>query len=929
MTTPNQGAMTPQQFIDKWRNTRFGEKQASQLWFADLLQLVGHPDPIEYGDPENFTFEKAVPGGFADAYKRGHFGWEFKRSERQLQGAFDQLLRYQVYLQTPPLLVVSSFSRIRVQTNFPGKETVVHDIPIVELTYTEQFNKLRNIFFAPQEFDPGRTVEEVTQETARLFAKVAKYMEGEDVGDERLARYLNQLAFCLYAENTELLPTRLLTRITKTYSGDSTRFNLAVRNLFAKMSEGGLFGIDDIPYFNGDLFDGAEPLELNGNALMQLSHATDENWRNIEPSIFGTLFERALDAAKRSSYGTHYTSADDIMLVIEPVLMKPLRREWDAAKSNADALLADGETAAAFAELNAFRERLTNVTVLDPACGSGNFLYIALRALLDLEREVIAYTERRHIDYAQRNNDIDYTPRVSPSQMYGLELDPYAAELARTALWIGYIQWHDANGVAYNRRPVLTPMDTIRRADAILEYDHDGNPIEPEWPAAEFIVGNPPFLGHVPFRNGLHDDYVNAIYSLYGDRIPNSSDICCYWFEKARAQIAAGKTKRAGLLATQAIRFQSNRPVLARIKESGDIFMAVSDQDWVLEGANVHISIVGFDDGSDTERTFDGVSVSDINADLTIGVDLTQAQRLAENGGISFMGDIKVGPFEISRSVADRMLTAANPHCRPNSDVVKRWMNGRDINQKPRDMWIVDFGVDMPEDEAALYEAPFEHVAAEVKPRRDANRNARYRNKWWLHGSPVPTMRSALSGLRRYIGTSMVSKHRIFAFIDGDVLPDTTIIVFARDDDYFLGALHSRIHTTWATAMGSQLREPQSGLRYTPTSCFQTFPFPHPTDEQRAAIAAAAKRLDELRRNWLHPSATDIPGDDADVEAELRRRTLTALYNANPTWLRNAHAALDAAVAAAYGWDADMDEQETLRRLLELNLQRYEEEQAG
>ena len=928
MTTPNTGAMTPQQFIDKWRNTRFGEKQASQLWFNDLLQLVGHPDPVEYGDRENFTFEKAVPGGFADAYKQGHFGWEFKRSERQLQGAFDQLLRYQVYLQTPPLLVVSSFSRIRIQTNFPGKETVVHDIPIVELTYTEQFNKLRNIFFAPQEFDPGRTVEEVTQETARLFAKVAKYMEGEDVGDERLARYLNQLAFCLYAENTELLPTRLLTRITKTYSGDSTRFNLAVRNLFAKMSEGGLFGIDDIPYFNGDLFDGAEPLELNGNALMQLSHATDENWRNIEPSIFGTLFERALDAAKRSSYGTHYTSADDIMLVIEPVLMKPLRREWDAAKSNADALLADGETAAAFAELNAFRERLTNVTVLDPACGSGNFLYIALRSLLDLEREVITYTERRHIDYAQRNNDIDYTPRVSPSQMYGLELDPYAAELARTALWIGYIQWHDANGVPYNRRPVLTPMDTIRRADAILEHDHDGNPIEPEWPAAEFIVGNPPFLGHVPFRNGLHDDYVNAIYSLYGDRIPNSSDICCYWFEKARAQIAAGKTKRAGLLATQAIRFQSNRPVLARIKESGDIFMAVSDQDWVLEGANVHISIVGFDDGSDTERAFDGVSVSDINADLTIGVDLTQAQRLAENGGISFMGDIKVGPFEISRGVADRMLTAANPHGKPNSDVVKRWMNGRDINQKPRDMWIIDFGIDMPEAEAALYEAPFEHVAAEVKPRRDVNRNARYRNKWWLHGSPVPTMRSALNGLRRYIGTSMVSKHRIFAFIDGDVLPDTTIIVFARDDDYFLGVLHSRIHTTWATAMGSQLRESQSGLRYTPTSCFQTFPFPHPTDEQRAAIAAAAKRLDELRHNWLHPSATDIPGDDADVDAELRRRTLTALYNANPTWLRNAHAALDAAVAAAYGWDAALDEQEILARLLALNLQRYEGEQA-
>ena len=926
MTTPNPGAMTPQQFIDKWRNTRFGEKQASQTWFNDLLQLVGHPDPIEYGDRENFTFEKAVPGGFADAYKQGHFGWEFKRSHRQLQGAFDQLLRYQVYLQTPPLLVVSAFSLIRIQTNFPGKETVVHDIPITELTYPEQFNKLRNIFFAPQEFDPGRTVEEVTQETARLFAKIAKYMEVEKVDDERLARYLNQLALCLYAENTDLLPESVFTRITKRYSTDSTRFNMVVRNLFAQMSVGGAFGIEDIPYFNGDLFDGAEPVELNDSALLQLALATDENWRNIEPSIFGTLFERALDATKRSSYGTHYTSADDIMLVIEPVLMKPLRREWNAAKSNADALLADGETAAAFAVLDAFRERLTNVTVLDPACGSGNFLYIALRSLLDLEREVIAYTERQHIDYAQRNNDIDYTPRVSPSQMYGLELDPYAAELARTALWIGYIQWHYANGVAYNRRPVLTPMDTIRPADAILEYDHESNPVEPEWPDAEFIVGNPPFLGRMHLRREIGDKYTEELFRLYGDRLPNHSDICCYWFEKARAQIAAGKTKRAGLLATQAIRFQTSRPVLARIKESGDIFMAVSDQDWVLEGANVHISIVGFDDGSDTERTFDGAPVSEINADLSIGADLTQAQRLAENANISFIGDFKFGPFDISGAEANRLLPQPNPHGKPNSDVIKRWMNGRDLNQTSRDMWIIDFGIDMPEAEAALYEAPFEYVVSHVKPVRDKNRDNRLREIWWLHGRPRIEMRRELNGLRRYIGTSMVSKHRIFAFIDGDVLPDGTIVVIARDDDYTFGILSSHIHTTWAMSIGTQLEERP---RYTPTTCVETFPFPHPTDEQRAAIAAAAKRLDELRRNWLHPSAADIPGDDADVEAELRKRTLTALYNANPTWLQNAHAALDAAVAAAYGWDADMDDQEILRRLLELNLQRHEEEQAG
>ncbi len=911
-TTARPPSMTAQQFIDKWSNTRFGEKQAAQIWFTDLLQLVGHPDPIEYGDRENFTFERPVLGGFADAYKQGHFVWEFKSAEPQLLGAFDQLLRYQVYLQTPPLLVVSSFSLIRIQTNFPGKETVVHDIPIAELTDSEQFNKLRSIFFAPQEFDPGRTPEDVTKETALLFKNIVEDMERFRPADERLAKYLNQIVFCLYAEDTGLLRKDLFTDITENHFRDPPRFNQAVNRLFAEMSAGGMFGADVVRRFNGDLFSGAEPVELSGPALFHLVQAVRKNWRNIEPSIFGTLFEGALDATKRSYLGAHYTSADDIMLVIEPVLMKPLRREWNAAKSNADALLADGKRDDAFAALDAFRERLANVTVLDPACGSGNFLYMALRSLLDLEKAVI--------DYAESNGRYGWTPRVSPSQMYGIETDAYAAELARTALWIGYIQWHQANGFEYKQDPVLMPLDTINQTDAILARDEHGNPVEPEWPAAEFIVSNPPFLGRVPFRDGLGDDYVNAVFSLYGGRIPNSSDLCCYWFEKARAQIAAGKTKRAGLLATQAIRFQGNRQVLSRIKKSGDIFMAVSDQNWVLDGASVHISIVGFDDGSDMERTLDGAPVSHINADLTIGSDLTQAQRLAENANISFQGDKKHGAFDISKGTADRMLIEPNPHGKPNSDVVKRWINGRDLNQTPRDMWIIDFGVDMPEADAALYEMPFGYVVEVVKPSRDKNRDARFRNKWWLHGRPRTEMRRALMDLNRYIATSNVSKHRIFAFIDGDVLPDATLIVFARDDDYTFGVLQGRMHVVWAIAVGTQLEDRP---RYTSTTCFETFPFPRPTDEQRAAIAAAAKRLDELRRNWLHPSATDMLGNPSVGDAELRKRTLTGLYNANPAWLQNAHAALDAAVAAAYGWDADIDEQEILARLLALNLQRY------
>ena len=532
--------------------------------------------------------------------------------------------------------------------------------------------------------------------------------------------------------------------------------------------------------------------------------------------------------------------------------------------------------------------------MLDPACGSGDFLSIVLRSLLDLEREVI--------DFAAAQEWTGLTPTVQPNRMLGLEVNHYAAELARTALWIGYIQWHQANGFAYTQRPILTPLDTIRQTDAILDLSDPEHPAEPEWPAAEIIVGNPPFLGHVPFRENLGDEYVDAVYALYGKRIPNSSDLCCYWLEKARAQIEAGATKRAGLLATQAIRFQSNRPVLTRIKETGDIFAAISDQDWVLAGATVHTSIICFDDGSETERDLDGRTVAKINADLTGGADVTQAKTLTENAGISFMGDIKVGPFEITAQVAEGMLNQSNPHGKPNSDVIKRWMIGRDINQTARNMWIIDFGTDMSEADAALYEAPFEYVVANVKPIRIKNRMRRRAERWWLHGSAAPQMRQALAGLGRYVGTSMVSRHRMFAWIDGDVLPDATIIVFARDDDYFFGVLQSRIHTLWASAMGTQLREAQSGLRYTPTTCFETFPFPHPTDDQRQAVADAAAELNRLREN--------------------DNRTLTNLYNQRPTWLDNAHRALDAAVSDAYGWPADLEDGEILERLLALNLER-------
>ena len=901
--------MTPSEFIGKWQNTTFGERQAAQSFFNDLCALVGHPTPVEYGNPEAFTFEKWVPGGFADAYLEERFGWEFKGDDADLDGALSQLLRYQVYLKTPPLLIVSSFKTIRIRTNFPGMETVLYEIPVARLEDEENRRKLRCAFFAPSDLRPDRSVDTVTRETAALFHAIVADLEEHTGDSEKLARYLNQIVFCLYADAAGLLPDNLFTQLVASWYRDSAAFNQRVAELFNRMAEGGSFGLAEIPWFNGNLFDHTDPVELSGAARQRLAEATRKSWQDIEPSIFGTLFERALDASKRSQLGAHYTGADDIMLVVEPVVMAPLRREWDAARREVDNLLAEEDRDGAEVRLERFRRRLFEVTVLDPACGSGNFLYLALRSLLDLEKEVI--------DFAAARTLSDLKPRVKPDQMLGLEINPYAAAIARTALWIGYIQWHRANGFDYTDRPILTPLHTIHQTDAILDLSDPDNPKEPEWPPAEFIIGNPPFLGRGGLRSSLGDAYTDSLYRVYGGRLPRTSDICCYWLEKARSNIEAGQSQRAGLLATQGIRGKDNRTVLERIKESGDIFMAYPDKEWMLEGAAVHISIVGIDNGVESERSFDGKEIEgSINANLTVGADLSRAMVLPENAGLSFEGPSPKAPFDISPELAARMLAEPiNVNGRPNSDVVRPVLNARDITQRARGMFTIDFGM-MGMGEASQYEMPFEHVKQYVYPKRLEKSQESHRNRWWQYARPRPYVRETIATLGRYIATPRVSKHRIFVWVDPDVMCNDSTDVFAREDDYFFGVLHSRFHELWARGMGTQLREAESGFRYTPTTCFETFPFPEPTEEQRAAIGAAARELNELRENWLNPP---------DLGAtELRKRTLTNLYNRRPTWLGNVHKKLDAAVAAAYGWPANLGEQEILERLLALNLERAE-----
>ena len=464
--------MSPAEFIATWQNTTLNEEQGAQSWFNDLCDLIGHPKPLGDLNGLTYAFEHRIETGKADAYYENHFGWEFKTSEGQLDEAMRQVLGYSMYLKTPPLLVASAFNVIRIRTNFPGMESVQREIRIADLAEPETLAVVKRIFTDPDWFNTGRSRDDVTRETASLFQAVSNDMAGSGYGADpskirELAQYLNQIIFCLYAEDAGLLPDGAFTGLVVNQRREPDRFRQGAQTLFAEMNHGGLFGPQTIEHFNGELFAHVPDVTLNTAALERLAEAASRNWSNIEPSIFGTLFERALGLTEeRAPLGAHYTSEADIRRVVQPVILDHLQRQWQRAKAEADAAQSAGDTDGAMAAMQAYRRRLADVKTLDPACGSGNFLYVTLKALLDLERQAIDY----QIALDRRPGP----PLVNPAQMMGLEINEYAAQLAKTALWIGYIQWHQANGFAYTNRPILDNIHGVECRDAAIALNDAG-----------------------------------------------------------------------------------------------------------------------------------------------------------------------------------------------------------------------------------------------------------------------------------------------------------------------------------------------------------------------------------------------------------------------------------------------------------------------
>ncbi|MBI2813320.1 MAG: class I SAM-dependent DNA methyltransferase [Opitutae bacterium] len=1053
MPNPEQVA----QFIDQWSKVTASERSTAQSFLNELCDLIGAPRPTATAD---YQFELPVPytppagkktTKYIDLYKRGCFVLEAKKYtdrpaeptelalalddgparrtgvtrgtgqwDAAMQKAFEQAEWYAHHLPgdepSPPfLLVVDVGHVIELYADFSGRsrnytaypDPTSHRIPLAALAKSEERERLRILFTDPAQLDPSQHAAAVTREIAGHLATLAKSLEKAGHPPKLVAEFLCRCLFCMFAEDVGLLPSKSFRNFLESFRQNTGSFVPLMEALFREMDKGASVSTmlrQKLLRFNGGLFREQTVLPVNDTQLGLLIAAAKCDWHLVEPAIFGTLLERALSDTERGKLGAHFTPRAYVERLVLPTVIDPLREDWRAARDEAVTLANRDDLAAARKVVRAFHDKLCAVRVLDPACGSGNFLYVTLDHLKRLEGEVLELLRRF-------GGTKDPDPTVDPHQLLGLELNERAVPIAELVLWIGYLQWHfRVHGKVLPAEPVLKEFKNIQHADAVLAYDghpkgitgkmaeanpklpglpdnwrqkvaaHTGaifvwdrksmkddpatgrkvpdetrsiqlfayqNPRPAGWPKADFIVGNPPFLGKGKLREDLGDGYAETLRSVYPD-VPESADFVMYWWHKAAELVAAGKVRRFGFITTNSLTQTFARRVVQRAldRDVGLVF-AVPDHPWVdtADGAAVRIAMTTAEKGAqsgqllhvtDEKTSADGSAeiilsseFGRINADISIGTNLSAAITLKANEGITSMGVMLAGSgFILSPEEAENLSKLESNAI---GVVVHRYRNGKDLTDQPRRAFVIDFCGLTADEARRKYPKTFEIVASRVKPERDGNRDSQFREKWWLFGRVRPEFRALTKGLKRYAVTVETSKHRHFQFLETGILPDHRLIAFGTDDAFHLGVLSSRIHVGFALSAGGTLEDRPV---YNKSRCFDPFPFPDCTEKQKAKIRKLAEELDAHRKRAQQKHGLGLTDIYNVLEKMRGGETLSAKDKAVHdaalvATLKQLHNDLDLAVAEAYGWPWPMSDTEILKRVVELNAARAAEEKSG
>jgi hypothetical protein len=1054
--------------------TRTNPDGSSSTGFIDLYK-AGHfvletkqgTTAAEASATDAFGLNPARPTTKTGHGKRGTAAFD-----RALERAFHQARAYITSLPAgegrPPFLIVCDVGHsIDLYAEFTGTgghyerfpDPKNHRITLTDLRRPEIRERLRAIWTDPHTLDPSKKAAEVTRDIAARLARLAKSLEADGHHPEVIAGFLQRCLFTMFAEDIGLLPENAFKDLLAKLDGNPHGFPVLIGKLWEEMAKGTTYStllFQEIACFNGGLFETTTALPLSKDQLAMLLDAAGTDWSAVEPSIFGTLLTRALDPRERHKLGAHYTPRSYVERLVRPTIIDPLREEWDAvriaaaslhreadlADDEADekdeagkVLLAAGKTttakeagsaavklraeakkkdAEALKLVTDYHRHLCRLTVLDPACGTANFLYVTLEHMKRLEAEVLELITALGGDATFEMSEY----KVRPEKFLGLELSHHAVAIAQLVLWIGYFQWQrKTTGKAdTGDRPLLPKDRSIRQQDAVLAYDKeiprrdpetgkvltiwDGhttkphpvtgkevpdesaqivlkdyeNPRRAEWPQADFIVGNPPFIGASRMRDALGDGYTEALRKAWKGDVPESADFVMFWWQKAAEEVAQGRTLRFGFITTNSIHQTFNRrviePFLANAKKPLHLAYAIPDHPWVdsADGAAVRIAMTvsgpgkaeGLlekvvsevtQEGGENEVTLLGRSGA-IAANLQVGADVTSCLALQGNAKLSCPGvKLHGAGFIVSEEQAQKLATGAPSEIDKH---LRGYRNGRDLTEKPRNAMVIDLlGLDVLQ-AAAKYPSLYQHVLLNVKPERDQNSRDTYRLNWWIFGEPRREFRPALRGLTRYIATVETSKHRFFTFLDQSILPDNKLIAVADSDSALLAILSSRIHVAWALKSGSWLGVGNDSV-YVKSRCFETFPFPALEEgELKSRLRDLGERLDAHRKRQqaLHPTLT-LTGLYNVLTSLRRGEPLTAKEkvihdDGLVTLLKQLHDEIDTAVLEAYGWsdlappgipfadliarggpEAEALEQEILTRLVALNHERAAEEKRG